>query len=233
MTDSPYKLNGETVPRVSEIVRSWQPPAEVERLMKWAAWESCNQGDPAGWERKFEDAGHVGTLVHRLIETLGDKNASTPAAEAGILGPAMSACANWIHWATSIGDFQILEKEVSLVSQAGFGGTLDAIMRINGSGFWIVDWKTGSKIKTSDVLQQAAYRVLAEEHGHKISGAMIVRLGKKPGVEDWQELRLPNDVLDRYQEVFVRLLECHTILGEVKKPRSRTHKSAGRSQKNV
>jgi len=130
---------------------------------------------------------------------------------------AVAACHNWIDWASHLGDFEFIEREKKMISPLGFGGTCDAIIRINGGGNWICDWKTGSKIKLADMLQQSAYQILAKWDGDE-------------PVQDWQEMRIPNAVLEEYQEAFIRLFEVHSILDGVSKPRSKTHKSARRKK---
>lgn len=225
---SPYQLDGKPLPRVSEICRSWSPFSEVERLMNWAAFE-CGRGND--WKQIFERAGEVGNLAHYLIETIGqDQSGISIDSSPEVQAAAVAACHNWIDWAKTLGDFEFLEREKKLVSPScKFGGTLDAIIRINGSGNWICDWKTGSKIKLADILQQSAYQILAAENGHAVQGSIILRLGKKwngdKPVQDWQEMRIPNATLEEYQEAFIRLLEVHSILGSATKPRSKTNKA--------
>jgi len=230
--ESPYELDGKPLPRVSQICRSWSPFSDVERLMNWAVFEQTRGND---WREVFERAGEVGNLAHYLIETIGQEgNGLSIASPVDVQAAAVAACHNWIDWASHLGDFEFIEREKKMISPLGFGGTCDAIIRINGGGNWICDWKTGSKIKLADMLQQSAYQILAAENGYDVQGAIIVRLGKKwdgdEPVQDWQEMRIPNAVLEEYQEAFIRLFEVHSILDGVSKPRSKTHKSARRKK---
>ena len=194
--------------------------------MDWAVFEERRGND---WNEIFQRAGDIGTLAHYLIETIGQEDAVQMDFPMPVQRAAYAACVNWIDWAASLGDFEFIEREKKFTSQMGFGGTLDSIIRINGSGNWICDWKTGSKIKLADILQQSAYQILATEAGYDVQGAIIVRLGKKMNgdevVPDWQQMKIPNKKLEEYQHAFVRLLEAHQSIQNVKTPRTTTNKS--------
>ena len=90
----------------------------------------------------------------------------------------------------------------------GYGGTPDFIGLVDGR-LEIMDYKTGSGIYGTAFYQVAAYRQMAQELGHKVEHARILRIGR--GNDEGFEERLIASFDDEFQ-LFLRCLEIYNLL---------------------
>lgn len=160
-----YSLGGIEVPRVTSILDGIESDSWLD-----------------GWRRKVgareadkirENAAAFGTRVHALIT----------GAEVERVSDDERACAQGaLDWLYKNVD-EVLSYELRMVDSAlGFGGTVDAIVRMNNGALAVIDWKTSKKLSPRHNLQTAAYAMLARAAGYDVDERYVVRLWKdQPG----------------------------------------------------
>lgn len=125
--------------------------------------------------KKSKDAMSRGTTIHTLIEAYkytGEVKTYLPDS----IRPYMEAFKDWL----GNNHVEIVESEKTLYSDKyGYAGTADLIVKINGSGVYVVDTKTGKDIYPEVALQLSAYKQALEEDGLKIDGmaALLLETG--------------------------------------------------------
>lgn len=125
--------------------------------------------------KKSKDAKSRGTTIHTLIEAYkqtGEVKTDIPDS----IKPYMEAFKDWL----GNNHVEIVESEKTLYSEKyGYAGTADLIVKINGSGTYVVDTKTGKDIYPEVALQLSAYKQALEENGTKIDGmaALLLETG--------------------------------------------------------
>ena len=211
-----YQHKGQDVPRVSRIARLYAEPGDSDRLADWACYEAIRAGERGAWRVVRDEAASVGTEAHALIEAV----LSESDIEFEPTQKALAACRSWVEWRRKKNRFEIVATEHQLTCSS-FGGTIDAIAKIGGRQF-VIDWKTGSKIRLSDKLQAAAYVMLCEDNGIDVDAALIVRIGKRFDVVEAQEVEIAGPELNAYMSAFVNLLDIHAAISSVKKARAKT-----------
>jgi predicted RecB family nuclease len=107
-------------------------------------------------------------------------------------------------------DYIVEASELQLSSEEyQYGGTIDVVFK-RGNKYYIGDFKTSSAVRASHIRQLAAYKQLYEENsGHKVSGAVVIRLDKKGNGEaevHWYKK------LDKYFHTFLAALEVFKAL---------------------
>lgn len=108
----------------------------------------------------------------------------------------------WIE--ENIGRKDVIEVEKIYCSDVwGYGGKIDAILRIKGKVF-LVDWKTSGDIEPSHRLQLAAYQILIAEKKIK-AFRMIVHLKENAA----KAIPLVNDAT--HKAAWLSLLQFHKL----------------------
>lgn len=168
-----YRLaDGTKVPSVTTILSRFKDSGV---LMKWAYTTGREHGRleaegkeaPASLYEVSGKAADIGTAAHGMVEAF--IAGGNPAMVASYLSldevdreKAKNAFGMYRQWASQ-SKLEIVAQEVGMVSERHrFGGTLDAIGRIDGV-LCLVDWKTSNGVYSDYLLQLAAYRVLWEE----------------------------------------------------------------------
>lgn len=130
--------------------------------------------------RKKEDAGDIGTLVHKAIEEWIKTEKEPELDEQG-----MGMFNKFRAWATD-NKVKFLASEKQVYNLKSFyAGTLDFICEIDGKKY-IGDFKTSSGIYGREYFAQCAgYRYALEDMGdeEEYNGCVIVRCGKKGDFE--------------------------------------------------
>ena len=160
-----YNFNGRPVPRVTEIISSC---IHEDYLLKWANY--------LGFKRKsyveaLNDAANIGTVAHNSIEKYLTKKeeSSTNICFLGFM--------QWWNMISTNNEIEILSIEKRLVC-AYFGGTLDALISINGKTY-IIDYKTSNYVTYKHFVQLAAYRyMLRNVENIEVDGVIILQLNK-------------------------------------------------------
>lgn len=158
-----YKLaDGTKVPGTTQIVGRYK---DSGALIRWA-YKRGKDGLELYESR--DKACDVGTAAHAMVECAirGGKPYQCPelaSMDGNMQLQATLAFENYEAWAMQ-SKLEIVAQEIQLVSERyKFGGTPDAIGRINGV-LCLVDWKTSNGVYADYLLQIAAYRILWEEN---------------------------------------------------------------------
>lgn len=165
---------GVVVPRVTEILSKM---IHKDTLMYWA-----NSLGFKGLKYKdvLNEAANIGTCAHHAIECFL-KNKTESNNNIPFLG--------FLSWYNIIQDsgyvIDVIYVEHRLACR-WFGGTLDALIKINEK-LYLIDFKTSNHITFTYFLQLAAYRyMLRDRYNIEIDGVIVLQLDKiKPGFSEY------------------------------------------------
>lgn len=158
-------------------------------LIRWAF--NCGR-DGIDMNARKDDAASSGTIAHEMIESAihGVENPSPPSPfELGMrddesyrdIVKKATACFEAFKTWRAQTNVEIVVTELPLVSEEHlFGGTIDAIFRINGKLF-LGDWKSSGRVYADMLSQMGAYLQVWEEHNpdQPLEGVHILRFGKE------------------------------------------------------
>ena len=151
----------------------------------------------------MEEAGDIGTQVHKKLEILVKLKMENPNITWELLVPpksalllnadpkVMSCVEAFLKWAIKV-DFRPVESELMVYSKSlCFAGTLDAVGLVNNV-LSVVDFKSSNAFHEDMGLQISAYRHAYAEMNKKkkVSGMLILRLGKLDG--DFEAIKINN-----------------------------------------
>lgn len=181
---SMYKLaDGTRVPSCTTITKRF---ANSDGLINWA-WQQGADGKSLNDAR--DKAAGIGSIVHDAVElyvcgaTEADSRAliTKKAEDFDAEAKATDGFDAFLEWWSGCSP-EMLVTEQPLVSETHrFGGTLDAIGRVNGR-LCLIDWKTSSALYVEYLCQLAAYALLWNEHtGDKIEAFHLLRFSKVTG----------------------------------------------------
>lgn len=183
ISDRYYNSHGDPVPRVTEILSTM---IHSDGLMYWAN----NLGFKGiRYKEYMNTAANIGTEAHNHIESFLKKKL-----EATNNIPFQG----FMLWWNSIIDrgntIELVGSEQKIACN-WFGGTYDALVRINGK-LYLVDFKTSNHVTEKYFLQLAAYAYILEGMGYHIDGFIVLQLNKsEPG---FNEYLLIMDVMEHY-----------------------------------
>ena len=169
-----YEYNGTQVPRVTEILSAM---LHSDALMMWA-----NRIGLRGlkYQTELNRAAMFGTQAHKCIELyLKEKTQSKD--NIAFLG--------YYLWEQTLIEKGIMIEPIMIekkVTTPWYGGTLDAVLSINGRPF-IIDFKTSNHVTFKYFLQLAAYSyALKEQENIDPVGVIVLQLDKKsPGFNEY------------------------------------------------
>lgn len=186
--DNSYDYNGISVPRVTNILSSC---TDQKGLISWAA-----NVYPKEYHRVHNSSLRIGTMTHAKIDHfLSDLFGIKMPLIDEILDPfkndyeerqAETALNNFIEWFESIKRMnypiqEVIGLEVPVVCP-WFGGTIDAIVKINNF-YYIIDFKTSKQIVPEYIIQTSAYMWVINNYYQNIfphiNGIGIIRVDKK------------------------------------------------------
>lgn len=181
-----YQYEELGIPRVTNIISQCE---DKSGLVQWAATIGRRKYD------FYRDrALNIGTIVHEIIDDYllyhkGDRNYKIrydhPLYEPEYKDQIDTAFSNFLIWEDNlykrgVTDFEVLGVEIP-VSCPWYGGTIDAIFRINGK-YLIIDFKTSKSLSMNYVIQTVAYRWCINNGYVKnlpyINGVGIIRVDK-------------------------------------------------------
>jgi hypothetical protein len=209
MPTQKYKLaNGKVVPGVTTIIGAslgWNK----RQLMHWA-WQQGMEG--IDYNKSSQAAMDAGTIAHAMAEssikgTIWERPVGIDNDTFSKARTAFEAFQTW----QSMSKIELLESETPFVSERlRFGGTLDAIARIN-SEIALIDFKTSNGLYEDHVVQISAYLHLYEEVKQvEIKGGVhILRFGKNAG--NFHHHYYPRKQMDDPFRVFVNLRELYDL----------------------
>ena len=168
--------DGKRVPSVTTILDRFKDPAP---LMHWAWQEGCQGRDYRESRKQTADAG---TVTHQMIDAeVHGEDALTCmsylTASGDVKDAALTLYERFLDWSMDVG-LQVNHTEEPLVSDLfSYGGTLDAVGRVNGE-LCLLDWKSGTDAYVDHLVQLSAYRELWNRNGHPmIDKASVLLLG--------------------------------------------------------
>ena len=165
-----YRLaDGTIVPGATTVIGVLNKPA----LVGWANRLGLQGIDSTKYR---DEAAQVGTLAHYLVEShlLGrepDLDDYTPAQ----LRRAQHGLDAFLEWEAGHHYESILAEAPMVSEKFRFAGTIDNLALVDDH-LTVLDFKTSGAVYDEHRIQVSAYRKLAEENGHKISGVRILRI---------------------------------------------------------
>ena len=185
--DKYYEYQGKRVPRVSNILAQCE---DQRKLIDWAA--------SMGYRRynTIRDTSlEVGTIVHENIDNylIAKYKNNNPYYEVeydmiidDYRNKVYNSFENFKLWESNLESLgckieEVVGLEIPVITP-WYGGTIDAIFKINGA-YYIIDFKTSKQISNSYLLQTAAY-YYAVNNGYctekvpMMNGLGIIRLDK-------------------------------------------------------
>lgn len=164
---------GKRIPGVTTIVG--QRAKNLER------WVARLVKDGYDYDEYMRDVANVGKCAHEMVMAeLQGREPEIDDFTAEQQRWARVSANRVIEWATRPGiDFEILESEVEMVSEAWqVGGTMDIYCRLGGR-YGVLDLKTSdSGIYLDNLYQVAAYGELAAELGKRVDFVGVIRSAK-------------------------------------------------------
>jgi len=180
-------------------------------LIRWANKLGLEGIDSTKYKDKMAD---IGTITHLMI--LAHISKTTPDLtefSQQDISIAENCMLSFLEWEKAH-KLEPLFVETPMVSDIyGYGGTPDYIGLVNGR-LELLDFKTGNGIWNEMFYQLSAYRQLAQEQGHKVEHARILRIGRdeNEGFEERLITRFDNEF-----EVFRHCLAIYNLLKIMKR----------------
>jgi hypothetical protein len=206
MARAKYKLpDGTVVPGVTTVLNVLAKPA----LYRWANKMGLEGIDTSKY---VHELAKIGTLIHYLVEChlagvdicLGDYTPNE-------VEQAQVGFDKFLEYAGQH-ELDPILLEAPLVSEKGFGGTVDFFGLVDGD-FTVMDFKTGKAIYSDHKTQAVAYAMLVEEAGHPVDHVRILRIGRSP--DEGFEVR-EVDKWAEHRALFEHCLEIYRLNKELK-----------------
>ncbi len=197
---------GTIVPGVTTILGILNKPA----LVIWANRLGLQGIDSSKYRDEMAD---IGTLAHYLI--MCDLTGQTP--DTSDYSPtqvsqAENALRSYTEWKKGH-TINPLLVEYPLISDKGYGGTIDLYAEIDGTPT-LVDFKTGKGLYPEMDYQVAAYAMLLAENGYNLGQCRLLRIGRDDS-EGFEEKVLSQTV--REWSIFAHCLGIYQLQKAIKK----------------
>lgn len=200
-----YFCNGRRVPSVTTILGNlgWGQ----ENLLRWAANLGLQGVD---YEQERNRAADIGTVAHELIAAhLLGRKPNVDGYDPDLIEAARPCLRAYQAWAKDH-KIKLLASEVPLVSSAlRYGGTFDAVVRMNDSETVLVDFKSSNWLSAKHVIQAVAYLdLIAECKGKYLDKAIILQVSKSG---EFRTLTVDGETIVQARSAFYHLLELHKL----------------------
>lgn len=219
--------DGSPIVSVTEVLQhlGWKTPG----LMRWAAnlsAQACADAMAGGASyvdavevakrapfAKRDAAAEAGTMAHAMCEALvcgrDPEDAIDVLAPIEVQDAARRAFERFGTWWRDCGLALHLSEEQLVNRAAGYGGTLDLLLRDASGALVLADIKTGSSIHLDVVAQLGGYaRLLREVRGEHVARGLVVHVpADEDGVVDAVEIT--RESLAAGEVVFGACLEIH------------------------
>jgi len=201
-----YELpDGTKVPGVTTVLGVLNKPA----LVIWANRLGLQGIDSSKYRDEMAD---IGTLAHQMIIDHFNKIATdTSDYSETQIDLAENCLLSFYEWEKGH-DIKVIMAEAPLVSELGFGGTIDCYCMLDGVAT-LLDFKTGKAIYPEMFYQLAAYAELLRERGYLVSASRILRIGRDND-EGFEERTVGK--LDKQWEMFAHCLAIYNLQRELK-----------------
>lgn len=210
-----YRIDGVKVPSVTTIIGHRK---EAGGLMHWA-WRLGTEGKDYRKER--DSAANAGTMAHEAIEArFHGTDYDFPTTDEGEL--AYKGFEAYLEW-ESQSRVEIFQTETHLTTEllGGFGGTPDALARMNGR-LVLLDWKCANATYVDHILQLAAYMRLVgdnllpgQDSEEAVERSYLLRFGKE--YADFHHHYFPSEVLKMGWEAFEHLKSVYDLNKKLRK----------------
>lgn len=206
-----YYLNGKRIPSVSDVLSGlgW----DNERLMRWAADLGLEGID---YEDRRGKAADIGTCAHAMIDAyLHKRGMDTDLFTPEVIEMARTPFRAYLSWAKAH-RVDVLMTEQPLVSSAlAYGGTPDAIVRIDRSQAVLLDFKTSNWLMPKHIIQVVAYLdLIAECLDKHLLTAVLLRVGKDG---EFKTLTVEGETITQGREAFYHLLQLYKLKSPLEK----------------
>jgi hypothetical protein len=206
-----YFIGSTRVPSVTTVLSTlgWGS----ENLLTWAN----NLGlDGKKHTEERQKAADVGTCAHDMIDCyLHKRRMDSDPYTPDVIEAARPAFNAYLSWAKDH-RVEVLASEFPLVSSAHrYGGTPDALVRINRTETVLLDFKTSKWLFAKHVIQVVAYLDLISEcHNKYLDKAIVLRVGKD-GV--FRALTVEGESIEQGRQAFYHLLQLYKLKGPLEK----------------
>lgn len=212
-----YKIDGESYPSVTTIIKCLDKPALVPWASKMqreadaltaATAESPRAAaelilaSPNAAYAKSAKAADIGTEAHAAVEAYLKGEKQIPL----LTEPAQNCYGSWLKWWEGSGLKVVGIETVVHSSKHGFAGRIDVLAE-KASKQYVLDWKTGKDIYPEAHLQNIAYRAALAEMGMQTHGGAMVLLPKEGGAVKVVQARK-----DITLEDFLAVLEAWKVM---------------------
>lgn len=195
---------GKVVPGVTTILGIMNKPA----LVKWANNLGLQGIDSAKY---VDETARIGTLAHEMIqEHLGGARVEYEQYTKAQIDSAENAILSFFEWEKQQkgAKMDTAAIELPLVSEIWrYGGTIDWYGKI-GDKYWLIDIKTAKGLFIEHELQVSAYYQMLTEHGYKVDGVRLLRVGRTED-EGFDDHILDKPQLDMAWAVFQSCLTLY------------------------
>jgi hypothetical protein len=163
---------GEKVPGVTTVLGVSAKPY----LIPWANKLGLDGINLAEYNKEISG---IGTLTHAYIEGFLKHEEVDDSSMPDSIKEGAKVCFDKFKKWHELHDIEVLATELSLSGER-FGGTIDAILRIDGSVF-LMDWKTSKSIYPEYWSQLSAYLKLLNDNKYEpeIEGLAILQIPKE------------------------------------------------------
>ena len=203
-----YRLaDGTIVPGVTTILGVLNKPA----LVKWANNLGLQGIDSSAY---VDETAKIGTLAHEMVqEYLGGPEWDRSTYNAGQIDLAENAVLSFFEWERrNVSSFKTTFIEEQFVSETNrYGGTVDFYGEINGQ-LWLIDFKTCKTLYPEHTYQTAAYWALLLEHGYRVDGVRILRIGRSDD-EGFDDKIIGREEIEDAYRVFESALNLYRAKG--------------------
>lgn len=158
-----------------------------------------------------DNAADAGKTAHAMVEAYLKGEDPDDAVDvflpADIITKARAAFAKFVAWWPTAGYEVILNEQAYVDVDAGYGGTMDLVLRNKATGETVVaDNKTGKRIYDEVVIQLGAYALLARLHGHDVKSGLVIHI---PVEGEASFVEVAGNVLEWGAKAFAALLLVH------------------------
>ena len=193
------------VPSVSTVLNTlgWGS----DNLMRWArdlALTGIN------YETQRDKAANIGTIAHQMIDDHLHKKEFDPTwYDEELVKLARPAYHAYLGWERQH-RLEVLRTEAPLVShEHRYGGTPDALVRLDRSEVVLLDFKTSNWLFAKHVIQVVAYMDLIEEnHGTQLRRGVVLRVGKDG---QFRVVEIEGEHIVQARQAFRALLQVHQV----------------------
>jgi len=203
-----YWVDGEHYPRVTKIL-------EVAAPVPLALRQYLLRSTPETAEKKLQETGDLGSLVHQAIERLlhGEELNLKEEFPSSVVKNHLLAFSRWFE--NFRPEIETIQTEQVVASRRyRYAGTLDLACR-QGGDLWIIDFKTTAGIYFSHELQIVAYKQAYEETtGWRVDKMGILRTGTRH--RSGYEFKVVERPFSHFKAVYDTFLALYD--GEVPKP---------------